>query len=192
MKPRTRARMLSLEVLYEFDIADHDAIAVLSRRVHEEAIETMIDQQENEDREEREIEDEKLNPETVRFASDLVHGVIENIAALDEQISRLAPDWPIDQIAVIDRNVLRIAIYELLYTYGSHEIVAVNEAVDVAKSYGSDSSARFVHGVLGTLMGDLGIPKTEPLPKVEMKEVKPHKQKNKAPTKAILEAMISA
>lgn len=161
MKPRTRARTLSLEVLYEFDVASHDALAVLSRRVHEEAIETIDDQKENEERDERNIESEKLNPETIQFASELVGGVVEKLSSLDEIISRFAPDWPIDQIAIIDRNILRIAIYELLFINKSHELIAIIEAVELAKLYGSDSSGRFVHGVLGAFMEDLGVPHFE-------------------------------
>ena len=85
------------------------------------------------------------------FVDTLVKGVIENQADLDAKIQPIAPDWPIDQIARVDCNILRIGLYELLY---QAEIippkVAINEAVELAKAFGSDNSSKFVNGVLGT------------------------------------------
>jgi N utilization substance protein B len=71
---------------------------------------------------------------------------------LDVLIARYAPDWPVDQIAIIDRNVLRISIYEMLMRDDTPIKVAINEAVELAKKFGSDSSSRFVNGVLGSLV----------------------------------------
>ena len=82
----------------------------------------------------------------------LFRGVIENQERLDSLIGRYAPEWPVDQIAIIDRNVLRIAIYEILMGEDTPVKVAINEAVELAKQFGSDSSGRFVNGVLGTLV----------------------------------------
>jgi N utilization substance protein B len=87
----------------------------------------------------------------VEFASNLVHGVIQHLAEIDKLIARYAPEWPLDQMAVIDRNVLRIAIFEFLIDGRTPIKVAINEAVELAKTYGSDSAPRFVNGVLGTL-----------------------------------------
>lgn len=87
----------------------------------------------------------------VEFASRLVQGVIENQEEMDMLIARYAPEWPLDQMAVIDRNVLRIAIYEFLMDGATPVKVAINEAVELAKTYGSDSAPRFINGVLGTL-----------------------------------------
>ena len=193
MKPRTRARTLSLEVLYEFDVANHNALTVLSRRVHEEAIETIDDQKDNQQRDERDIESEKLNPETIQFASELVGGVVDKLSSLDEIISRFAPEWPIDQIAIIDRNILRIAIYELLHTHESHELIAIIEAVELAKSYGSESSRRFVHGVLGAFMGELGIPHFETPQKLNQSHrMPPKKSKNGVKKDVVREAILEA
>ena len=85
------------------------------------------------------------------FASELVQGVIQYQDEMDKLISRYAPEWPLEQMAVIDRNILRIAIFEFLIDGGTPVKVAINEAVELAKTYGSDSAPRFINGVLGTL-----------------------------------------
>jgi N utilization substance protein B len=129
MKTRRRARRVTLETLYEFDIADHPPDEILEQRVLANPMETV----------------------GVEFASHLVHGVIEHQEEIDRLIARYAPEWPLDQMAVIDRNVLRIAIFEFLIDGETPVKVAINEAVELAKTYGSDSAPRFVNGVLGTL-----------------------------------------
>ena len=85
------------------------------------------------------------------FASMLVQGVFKHKAGMDVLIARYAPEWPLEQMAVIDRNILRIAIFEFLASDETPVKVAINEAVELAKTYGSDSAPRFVNGVLGTL-----------------------------------------
>ena len=100
----------------------------------------------------RHFQDETLPEEGERFASHLVSGVTANKARLDELIGRYAPEWPMDQMAAIDRNILRMAIFEFLLDGQTPVKVAINEAVELAKMYGSDSSARFVNGVLGSLV----------------------------------------
>ncbi len=97
----------------------------------------------------------------VEFASLLVHGVIEHQDRIDSMIARFAPEWPLDQMAVIDRNVLRIAIYEFLVDGSTPVKVAINEAVELAKTYGSDSAPRFINGVLGTLADQTEVLKQE-------------------------------
>ena len=138
MKPRRRARCLILEVLYEFDMAKHDPMEVLQRRVHETV-----------DAEGEELE--LLSNNAIEFASNLLRGVVRVGSDIDLIIARFAPERPLDQIAVIDRNILRIAIYEILLDGNTPIKVAINEAVELAKLYGSDSAPRFVNGVLGTL-----------------------------------------
>ena len=91
----------------------------------------------------------------VEFARALVHGVIAYLPYMDRLIARFAPEWPLDQMAVIDRNILRIAMYEFLVTDETPVKVAINEAVELAKVYGSDSAPRFINGVLGTLADHL-------------------------------------
>lgn len=123
---RRDARILALQVLYESDLANHPADAILQRHL-------------------REAE----RPEAVSaYAAKLVSGVAQAREALDARISQLAPEYPADQLAAIDRNILRVALFEL--EGGEVPVkVAINEAVDLAKEFGSDASPRFVNGVLG-------------------------------------------
>ena len=129
MKTRRRARRVTLETLYEYDIANHPPGEILQRRLAENYMEQA----------------------GVEFASQLVQGIIGHQEDMDMLISRYAPEWPLDQMAVIDRNILRIAIFEFLIDGSTPVKVAINEAVELAKTYGSDSAPRFINGVLGTL-----------------------------------------
>ena len=129
MKIRRRARRLALEVLYEYDIAEHAPGEILTRR----------------------LEDQPLEKAGIEFASKLIENVVRHKDDMDRLIARHAPEWPLDQMAVIDRNVLRIAIFEFLIDDETPIKVAINEAVELAKLYGSDSAPRFINGVLGTL-----------------------------------------
>jgi N utilization substance protein B len=85
------------------------------------------------------------------FARSLAKGVEDNMEAIDKIIVDTAPEWPIDQITVIDRNVLRVGIYELMFLKDVPPKVAINEAVEMGKIFGGESSGKFVNGVLGTL-----------------------------------------
>jgi len=84
------------------------------------------------------------------FVKELVTNVKEKLSTIDREIIKYATEWPLDQITTIDRNILRLGIYELMYT-ATPPRVAINEAIEVAKSFGGDSSGKFVNGVLGTL-----------------------------------------
>lgn len=95
--------------------------------------------------------EEPLEEELVTFAQQLVTGVMAHAAVLDNLIQTYAPEWPLDQMAIVDRNILRIAIWEWAATVQTPIKVAINEAVELAKLYGSDSAPRFVNGVLGAL-----------------------------------------
>jgi N utilization substance protein B len=139
MKTRRRARRIALEALYEIDLAVHPAGEVLQRR----------------------LDDQPMEHSGVQFASKLVQGVIHHMPQMDILISRYAPEWPLDQMAVIDRNILRIAIFEFLIDTGTPVKVAINEAVELAKTYGSDSAPRFVNGVLGTLADQVDVLRVE-------------------------------
>ncbi len=130
MKDRHRARILALQALYEIDIAHHDPEVVLQQRL---AVKSLS--------------------QTGRdFARALVQGILEHRANLDALIQDNAPDWPLDQVAVIDRNILRMAIFEFVVKGNTPVKVAINEAVELAKLFGSDSSRRFVNGVLGAVV----------------------------------------
>ena len=95
--------------------------------------------------------------EDVSFVWKLVDGVVSNLSAIDKIIEKAAPEWPIDQITIIDRNVLRIGLYELLYE-NKKEVppkVAINEAIELAKTFGGESSGKFINGVLGTVYKEI-------------------------------------
>ena len=126
---RRRARALALQVLYEVDAAGHKAEEVLARLLSEE----------------------QLSEENTNFTRELVSGVIQNQEKIDQNIQSFAPAWPIGQISVIDRNILRLAIFEILLDNKVPVKVAINEAVELAKIFGSDNSSRFVNGVLGSV-----------------------------------------
>lgn len=89
------------------------------------------------------------------FSRELVKGVIKNLPAIDKQIIRYATEWPLDQITTVDRNILRIGVYELLFDADIPAKVAINEAIEIAKAYGGDASGRFVNGVLGAIYKDM-------------------------------------
>lgn len=130
MSVRHRARIAALQALFEIDCAKHNPAVVIAQRLEEADL-----------------------PETgERFALELVQGVSAHQERIDGLIERYAPEWPVDQIAIIDRNVLRLSIYELLMRQDTPTKVAINEAVELAKQFGSDSSGRFVNGVLGSLV----------------------------------------
>lgn len=99
--------------------------------------------------------DEEIAPNALDFANELILGVFGHCADLDGLIGRFAPAWPVSQLSLIDRNILRIALYELMHHSATPRKTAINEAVELAKVFGSDSSARFVNGVLGSVMADL-------------------------------------
>jgi len=134
VKIRRRARIVALQTLFEVDSVNHPAELVLNQR----------------------LEEESLPPAGEEFARQLVLGVLEHRPSLDSIIKDIAPDWPLDQMAIVDRNILRIAIYEITVNGHTPVKVAINEAVELAKLFGSDSSRRFVNGVLGTLVSRQG------------------------------------
>lgn len=135
MKSRTRARALALQVLYEVDIAGHLPGEVYARRMEDfnGAGKAVMDE------------------EMAEFARRLIHGVVTNTAPLDQVIAHYAPEWPFDQIAAIDRNILRMATWEFAVWAETPLKVAINEAVELAKHYGSDNAPKFINGVLGGL-----------------------------------------
>ena len=110
--------------------------------------------------------------EETDFIRDLVKGVVEKIDELDAVIEKAAPAWPINQVAIVDRNVLRIGIYELLF--GNRDEVppkvAINEAIELAKSFGGENSGKFINGVLGTIYREIGEPGKDDKPKEKKEE----------------------
>ena len=99
--------------------------------------------------------DEDMDLSVMEFADRLRHGVSDHRQRLDGLIGRFAPAWPVTQLPIVDRNILRIALFELLHNPATPRKAAIDEAVELAKVFGSDSSARFVNGVLGSVMASL-------------------------------------
>ena len=94
------------------------------------------------------------------FVWQLINGVVSKISNIDKIIGKAAPEWPIEQITIVDRNVLRIGLYELIFE-DKNEVppkVAINEAIELAKTFGGDSSGKFINGVLGTVYREIGEP----------------------------------
>ncbi len=126
---RRRARALALQALYEVDSAGHEAEGVVNRLLAKGG----------------------LSQENSVFVRELVSGVIQNKEKIDLNIQNFAPAWPIEQIPVVDRNILRLAIFEILLDNKVPVKVAINEAVELAKTFGGANSSRFVNGVLGSV-----------------------------------------
>jgi len=126
---RRRARIAALQALYERDTSNHEVREALARIAAQE----------------------RLPAESVAFAKALIEGVLAQQDEIDRVIAKAAPAWPVDQLAAIDRNVLRLAIREMLGDNGAPVRAVINEAVELAKSFGSDNSAKFVNGVLGSI-----------------------------------------
>ena len=127
---RRGARTMALQVLYEVDTVDHHGEDVCKRYLQEN----------------------QLAPEAAAFAVELVKGVLTNRERLDGIISEFAPSWPVAQLLVVDRNLLRLAIYELMIDKTTPPKAVINETVDMAKLFGSENSFKFINGVLGTVM----------------------------------------
>ncbi|MDD5726170.1 MAG: transcription antitermination factor NusB [Patescibacteria group bacterium] len=135
MSNRHLARSLALQSLYEWDFHSLDqdkALEILERNLSEFAPEM----------------DERP------FALSLVKGVLKNKEEIDTAIGHFAPDWPIERITTVDRNVLRMGIFELVFDQEIPSKVAINEAIELAKTFGGESSGKFVNGVLGAVYRD--------------------------------------
>jgi len=129
---RHRVRVLALQSLFELDATDHAPDEIVARHITEE----------------------ELPSEGQRFLRTLVFGVWEHYSYLDRIIEEAAPNWPVSQMPGVDKAILRIALYEILIDEAEHTPVkaVINEAVELAKHFGSDNSSRFVNGVLGTVV----------------------------------------
>lgn len=130
---RRQSRTLALQILYETDQTKHPWQDVLQRT----------------------IETEEPPPETAAYLRVLIDGFVQHQKAIDREIELAAPAFPIAQLSPVDRNALRIAIFELRYSTDVPVKVAINEAVELAKRFGGESSGRFVNGVLGTVVDRL-------------------------------------
>ncbi|TMB68426.1 MAG: transcription antitermination factor NusB [Chloroflexi bacterium] len=126
---RRRARIAALQALFELDSVGHQPEETIARQ----------------------FKSGPLSEEVKRFAEELVNGVLSNKDQIDKTIEATAPAFPIDQLAVIDRNILRLAIYEVLIDNRVPVRAAINEAVELAKDFGGEKSPKFINGVLGSV-----------------------------------------
>jgi N utilization substance protein B len=127
---RHLARTLAMQTLYEWDFQPEKSI--------HELVTANLKSSNNAE-------------EDTSFVHQLVNGVIDHRQTIDEAITRHAPEWPLDQISVIDKSILRLAIYELFFENDIPGKVIINEAVELAKTFGGDNTSRFINGVLGTV-----------------------------------------
>ena len=133
--PRRTAREWALQALFEGDLVGHSPLSVLDRADEDE---------------------DSADVAATEQARRLVTGVMRQRVEIDREIVRAAPAWPIAQMPAVDKNLLRVAIYEVLFDNGHVPVkAAINEAVEIAKRFGSESSSRFVNGVLGTVVAGL-------------------------------------
>ena len=143
MASRHLSRSIAMQSLYEWDFSGKSP----------EMLEGII---------ERNIQEFGPGLEDQTFVWQLVTGVVKNLLQIDKIIEKAAPEWPIAQITIVDRNVLRMGLYELLYS-NKEEVppkVAINEAIELAKTFGGESSGKFINGVLGTVYKELESNKT--------------------------------
>lgn len=133
MSNRHLARTLAMQSLFEWDFRDlKDTEKILTILKHN-------------------FSEFAPNFDDEGFSEHLLLGIVEKMPEIDVLISKYAPEWPIEQITAVDRNILRIGIYELKYTKNIPSRVAINEAIEMAKTFGGDSSGKFVNGVLGAV-----------------------------------------
>ena len=138
MASRHLSRSIAMQSLYEWDFSGKKP----------EKLEKIV---------EKNIKEFGPGLESETFVWQIINGVVSNLSAIDKIIEKAAPEWPIDQITIIDRNVLRIGLYELLYENKKEgpPKVAINEAIELAKTFGGESSGKFINGVLGTVYKEL-------------------------------------
>jgi len=137
---RRKARIAALQTLYELDCTRHK-VEDTSARLR--ARETLIQ-------------------EALSFSEELVRGVVQHKSELDALIRRSAPAFPLEQMSIVDRNILRLAIFEILFGDKTPLKVAINEAIELAKDFGSDSSPRLINGVLGSITTERGVKQQNP------------------------------
>lgn len=138
MASRHLSRSIAMQSLYEWDFNGKKP----------DALESIV---------ERNLEEFGPGLEDKEFVWQLINGVISHLKEVDEIIVKAAPEWPLDQITIVDRNVLRLGLFELIYE-SKDEVppkVAINEAIELAKSFGGESSGKFINGVLGTVYNEL-------------------------------------
>ena len=133
LKERTFLRGIALQSLYEHDLTGHDITSIIRSR----------------------FESIELDDNAKKFVIELITGVLNHKNEIDGMITKYAPEWPLDQIAVIDRNIIRIAAYEFAVSGTTPDKVAINESIELAKTFGGETAPKFVNGVLGSIADNL-------------------------------------
>ncbi len=146
---RSAARYVALQVLYEVDSSGHLVGEVLNEQLSLKELNM------------EPLKIEELTEQSKQLLQTIVQGVLENKKTIDRTIQHFATEWPLEQVAIVDRNILRIAIYEFALTDLTKAPIAIDEAVRLAKWFGSDGSPRFINGVLGTVASDLATVKKQ-------------------------------
>lgn len=152
-----QGRVLAMQSLYEMDLAQHPIEDIVDRLRHDDA-ELPASVAETSDEDENEFDD--IPRPVADHAIALAQGVSKHLEDIDPVIQKAAPQFPVDQLAMVDRNVLRLAIYELQFEKGVPYKVVINEAVEIAKRFGGPNSGKFVNGVLGTISKQLPAERT--------------------------------
>ncbi|MCA9376163.1 MAG: transcription antitermination factor NusB [Candidatus Doudnabacteria bacterium] len=142
MANRHLLRTITMQSLYEWDFYGRD-----TERLPEFAA--------------KNLDEFARGAEEADYVANTLEGVLEHIEDIDEVITKSAPEWPLDQITMVDRNILRLGIYELVYNDDIPPKVAINEAINLGKTFGGKSSGRFINGVLGTVYRELVAPTEE-------------------------------
>jgi transcription antitermination protein NusB len=138
MSNRHLARSIAMQTLYQWDFKDRPTAAlpaILDQNIEEFGV--------------------GIDEDNKKFAEITINGVIEKLSKIDKKIEEFAPNWPLDQMSMVDRNILRIGTFELYWNDAIPAKVAINEAIEIAKSYGGQSSGKFVNGILGAMYNDL-------------------------------------
>lgn len=144
MSNRHLARSIAMQTIFEWDFRGQPSAglpAILDQNIKEFGVG---------------LGDEK------NFSNDIINGIVDHLKEIDEIIVKYAPNWPLEKITVMDRNILRIGIWEMKFNTEVPPRVAINEAIELAKSYGGPASGKFVNGVLGSLYKDM-FPNGEPI-----------------------------
>jgi len=140
---RRQSRVLAVQILYELDVSGHSVDSSFSWL----------------------LDENDVPGASAEYALKLAKGVAEQLVEIDLLIHRYAPLWPVRQLPVVDRNILRLAMLEIRFTHGAPNKVVINEAVELAKTFGSESSPKFVNGVLGSMVDEMeGAPEVLPEP----------------------------
>ena len=142
MRKRTRSREFALQVLYQVDITHSNPKEILEDFWQDRTDLALSNQ------EKAAVEEDKKDPEVRKYAEILVFGTLDKLPPIDQAIERVAENWEMKRMAYVDRNILRLSTYEMLYLEEIPVKVAINEAVELAKRYGEADSSKFVNGIL--------------------------------------------